>query len=196
MRFGASPGGFGGVVAFCDLAAQPGYLHDFETGQDQVGVGVEQVIDGVEPVDALPCVDAFVPDYFPDELPVFLLDVGVIVFLVGATAVVVDELAIEFDGVALGAPSSDGPGSAYTFQLSGEAWIQTSKLVADGGSGFEQFGWSVAISGEYAIVGALVVGFDVASGAAYVFQRDDTGWRQAKRLVADGIAGMDYSGVA
>ena len=46
------------------------------------------------------------------------------------------------------------------------------KLTASDGTAGANFGRSVAISGEYAVVGAHLAGSD-SSGAAYVFQIDD-----------------------
>ncbi|RDH83611.1 MAG: hypothetical protein DIZ78_13965 [endosymbiont of Escarpia spicata] len=57
------------------------------------------------------------------------------------------------------------------------------KLMASDGASQDQFGWSISISGDTAIVGAPVVD---TNGAAYIFVRDPgTGaWTQQKKLLA------------
>jgi len=65
--------GSGGVVALLDLAALPALAGDLEAGQEQVGVGIEDLVDAVEPVEAGGGIDSLVADYPPDELVVFLV---------------------------------------------------------------------------------------------------------------------------
>ena len=66
------------------------------------------------------------------------------------------------------------------------------KLLADDGAAEDFFSFSVAISGDTALVGAFksddkIAGVD--AGSAYVFTRGDKGWRQQAELVArDGAA--------
>ena len=45
-------------------------------------------------------------------------------------------------------------GSAYIFKRSGTTWSKESKIVANDAASKDYFGSSVAISGDYAIVGA------------------------------------------
>lgn len=69
-------------------------------------------------------------------------------------------------------------------------------LVADDGDPNEFFGFSVAIAGDIAVVGAQ--GDDEngdESGAAYVFTRSDAGWSQEAKLTAnDAEAGDQFGG--
>ncbi len=61
-------------------------------------------------------------------------------------------------------------------------WSEQAKLVAsDGGSG-DHFGYSVAIDGDYAIVGSI--GDSNYSGAAYVFSRSGDTWIEQAKLIA------------
>ena len=96
-------------------------------------------------------------------------------------------LATSADLVILGAPYDHGSGfnsgSAYIFDGSA-TWIQLAELTALDLAEGDQFGYSVAISGDLAIVGAW--GDDdggSASGSAYVFDRS-TGWSQVAKLTA------------
>ena len=66
--------------------------------------------------------------------------------------------------------------------------MQQAKLLATDGAAYDYFGWSVALSGDYALVGAN--GDDdngASSGSAYVFVRSGRKWsQQAKMLMNDG----------
>ena len=72
------------------------------------------------------------------------------------------------------------------------------KLLAHDGASEDYFGFSVATSGDIAIVGSYrsddeTMGFD--AGSAYVFVRSGTIWRQqAKLIAADGEANDTFGG--
>jgi FG-GAP repeat protein len=71
---------------------------------------------------------------------------------------------------------------------SGASWVQQAKLTASDGGANDNFGISVALSGNTAVIGAIFDD-DVASdaGAAYVFVRSGTSWiQQAKLTASDG----------
>jgi len=85
-------------------------------------------------------------------------------------------------------------GSAYIFKN----WTQQAKLTASDGAKIDQFGFSVSISGDYAVVGAFSNDAKgTNSGAAYIFapnEVDSNNWdQQAKLTASDGAAG-DYFG--
>jgi hypothetical protein len=84
-------------------------------------------------------------------------------------------------------------GSAYVFvRAANGTWSQQAKLTADDGATLDQFGWSVSVSGDTAVIGAsLDDDKGSASGSAYVFVRaaaDGTWSQQAKLTAADGAA--------
>ena len=84
-------------------------------------------------------------------------------------------------------------GSAYIFIRSGGTWIQEAKLKANDFDPGDQFGFSVAINGDTAIVGANADGSD-QSGAAYIFTRRGTAWNQEAKINAGGgFAFFGYS---
>ncbi len=89
-------------------------------------------------------------------------------------------------------------GSAYVFTRSGTTWTQQAQLTATGGAAFDNFGQSVAISGETALVGAPFddVDADVDQGSAYVFTRSGTTWTQQAQLTAFDGAGSDQFGIS
>ncbi|GIV60502.1 MAG: hypothetical protein KatS3mg043_1591 [Rhodothermaceae bacterium] len=91
-------------------------------------------------------------------------------------------------------------GAAYVFERDGTgAWVEVAKLTAGDTEANDEFGFSVSISGDRAIVGAIDqdVEFDQNAGAAYVFERDGTGaWVEVARLLAgdvDSNAEFGYS---
>jgi hypothetical protein len=92
--------------------------------------------------------------------------------------------------VGAGAPFNTHAGAAYVFRRDGTRWRQQARLTASDGAAGDQFGLSVALSGGTAMVGAP---FNTRAGAAYVFVRSGTGWRQQVKLTAsDGAAGDQF----
>ncbi|MBM3949797.1 MAG: hypothetical protein FJ312_11295, partial [SAR202 cluster bacterium] len=112
---------------------------------------------------------------------------GISVAVSGDTAVV----GALFDDVG----SNDDQGSAYVFVRSGATWSQQAKLTASDGAARDQFGYSVVVSGDTAVVGAG--GDDIGSngdqGSAYVFVRSGATWsQQAKLTASDGATDDEF----
>ncbi|MBR9814373.1 hypothetical protein GYB61_11025, partial [bacterium] len=108
-------------------------------------------------------------------------------------------VALSGDTALIGAFGDDdagsNSGSAYVFTLSGAVWSPQAKLTASDGTTFDQFGFSVALSGDTALIGAF--GDDDAgssSGSAYVFTRSGAVWSQQQKLTAIDGAGADQFG--
>jgi len=77
----------------------------------------------------------------------------------------------------------------------GNAWLERQKLLASDGAANNRFGYSVSISGDYAIVGAVYDDDKGSnSGSAYIFKRDGTAWVQQQKLLASDGAASDYFG--
>ena len=100
-------------------------------------------------------------------------------------------------GALVGAPlhevgSNTYQGAAYVFTRSGSTWTQRAELIASDGAANDQFGASVAISGETALVGAPF-NHDY-QGAAYVFTRSGSSWSQQAELVASDGGAWDQFG--
>jgi len=115
-------------------------------------------------------------------------------------------VAISGNFLVVGAPGQSGygndvAGSAYVLRTTddGASWFQTDKLTASDGAADNNFGYSVAISGNLIVVGASGEQWnDDDSGSAYVFRTTDDGatWSQTTKLTAsDGAAG-DYFGIS
>ncbi|KAB7726636.1 hypothetical protein F5984_23705 [Rudanella paleaurantiibacter] len=102
-------------------------------------------------------------------------------------------VAISGDYALIGAPGDDlSKGSAYVFMRTGTTWTQQGKLVASDGTASDYFGFSVALSGDYALVGAYYD--DNRKGSAYMFMRDGTTWTQKQKLTADNGVVDEYFG--
>jgi hypothetical protein len=84
-------------------------------------------------------------------------------------------------------------GAAYVFVDGGGKWSHQKTLT---NTDAQSFGSSVSISGDSALIGGWFGPAGVDTGAAYVFVRKGTKWRQQQELTAsDGAAG-DAFGIA
>ncbi|MEO1054418.1 MAG: T9SS type A sorting domain-containing protein [Bacteroidota bacterium] len=97
----------------------------------------------------------------------------------------------------------DNAGSVYVFKRASDGtWNEITKLVASDRAPFDNFGASVAIDGNYVVVGANFEDEDVnggntadEAGAAYVFERANDGtWTEVAKLVASDRAMNDFFG--
>ena len=95
-----------------------------------------------------------------------------------------EAVAIDGDYAIVGAPNDDngrgnGAGSAYIYERGNNGWSNPIALrLPNGIESSTSFSYSVAISGNYAIVGAP---FDdnergEGAGSAYIYERRDSGW--------------------
>ena len=86
-------------------------------------------------------------------------------------------VAVDGDTAVIGARQDDTRnGSAYVFTKVSGVWSQKAKLIASDGAASDEFGSSVAVSGDTVVVGAYLDddnGDD--SGSAYVFTKPTTG---------------------
>lgn len=97
--------------------------------------------------------------------------------------------SIELSGTRLisGAPKADAngtdSGAAYIFERNQSGWFQTAKLSPSGLSADDQFGYSVALEGDLAFVGARQKdGNATNAGAIYVFRLDGTNWTEIRQI--------------
>ena len=76
-------------------------------------------------------------------------------------------------------------------------FLNDSKLTRSGGREDDKFGYSVAVDGDTAVIGAYQVdGNGQDSGAAYVFTRSDGVWSQAGKLTASDGEAYDNFGIS
>jgi hypothetical protein len=98
-------------------------------------------------------------------------------------------LALQGDTALVGAHSANiggniNQGAAYVYSRVDGTWLLEQKLLASDGTNPDQLGWSVALHGDLAVIGAWqkVVDGNAAHGAAYVFRRSGTTWTEEQRL--------------
>ena len=112
------------------------------------------------------------------------------------------EVAISGDTVIVGARLEDTGGSAagaaYIFTRSGTTWTEQAKIQASDASASDAFGWSVAIDGDTAIVGAATEDTSPhnAQGAAYIFTRSGTTWTEQAKILASDRGTSDQFGIS
>jgi hypothetical protein len=109
-------------------------------------------------------------------------------------------VAISGNIAIVGAYQDDDEGinscSAVVFERKNGNWAQMAKLTADDGAKNDYFGYSVAMSGNIAIISAYHdddKGTD--SGSALVFVLENGNWAQMAKLTADDGAASDYFGI-
>lgn len=97
-------------------------------------------------------------------------------------------VALDGNTALIGAPYDDQKrGAAYVFVRNGATWTQQAKLTAQDGTSFDYFGYSVALKGESALIGALYGpgSLHPEQGAAYIFTRSGTNWSFHQKLTAN-----------
>jgi hypothetical protein len=132
-------------------------------------------------------------------------------------------VSISGDTVVVGAPGEDSnatgvngdqsnnsagnAGAAYVFVRSAGVWTQQAYLKASNTDASDLFGWSVAVSGDTLVVGAIYESSNATgvngvqsdnsasfAGAAYVFVRSAGVWTQQAYLKASNTDARDYFG--
>lgn len=91
-----------------------------------------------------------------------------------------------------GSPAVPGAGAVYVFEKNAEnQWVEQQKLVASDLAASDNFGYTVAVDGDIALVGAFGKDrteggeFYNVAGAAYVFERQSDGeWLQTQKIEA------------
>jgi hypothetical protein len=119
--------------------------------------------------------------------------------LAGADTIVGDNfgrsVSLFGSSVLIGAnrePPVVGKGAAYVFSFVGGVWVQDAKLVPSDSMDGDNFGRSVALQGNTAVIGAPFK--NKGKGGAYVFTLSGGVWTQAASLKADNTVGRDDFG--
>ncbi len=86
-------------------------------------------------------------------------------------------------------------GSAYVFDYDGMSWSQSTKLTANDGAPYDYYGWSVILSDDRALVGAIYDDDNGGnSGSAYIYDYDGVNWNQSNKLSASDGEAQDQFG--
>ena len=105
-------------------------------------------------------------------------------------------ISIDGNYVCIGAPEyNEFKGTAFIYEWNGESWVESGQLNSSDGVEGDEFGKSVGINGEYAIVGAKMERTE-KPGAAYIFKKDGSEWIEKQKIVpSDGqkFNEFDYS---
>ena len=93
----------------------------------------------------------------------------------------------------IGAPyKNSSKGASYVFVRTGTSWTQQAELTAKDAATGDGLGFSVALSGTTALIGAPYK--NSSKGASYVFVRTGTSWTQQAELTAKDAATGDNFG--
>ncbi|MCB9838944.1 MAG: hypothetical protein H6813_06355 [Phycisphaeraceae bacterium] len=89
-------------------------------------------------------------------------------------------------------------GSAYVFTFDGVDWAETAELIPPTLATKDRLGYSAAVSGDVAVIGAPGDGFfDFTLGKAFVYRRLATGhWTLEASLLASDAAANDHFGAS
>jgi len=91
--------------------------------------------------------------------------------------------------------SGSRSGSAYVFTRDAGVWTEQQKLTASDGAADDEFGASVAVSGNVAVIGAKEDDDNgSSSGSAYLFARSAGVWTEQPKLIASDAAAFDEFG--
>jgi len=108
------------------------------------------------------------------------------------------DVKISGDNIIIGARPNSGKGAAYIFEKPEGGWkdtTETAKLMAADATNTENFGSTVSILGNNAIVGAYN---SDNRGAAYIFEKPEGGWEdmtETSKLIASDALSGNYFGV-
>ncbi|HYE56308.1 MAG TPA: FG-GAP repeat protein [Chitinophagaceae bacterium] len=109
---------------------------------------------------------------------------------------------IHGDYAIVGAPydtaMGTAPGTAYIFAKENGTWTQQARIYPSNGTAGDNFGASVAIYGDYVVVGAPEKDISGVNrrGRAYIFKRNNRYWEQVAGLQASNGAAEDKFGSA
>lgn len=106
-----------------------------------------------------------------------------------------DTIVIGARGSDLGAPSA---GAVYVFDRSGGAWTQVQKIGKPAAQASDEFGRTLALSGQTLLVGLRGDdGLALNAGAAFIFERTNGNFEFAQKLTAfDGAANDNFGWAA
>ncbi len=86
-------------------------------------------------------------------------------------------------------------GSVYVFDLEGDTWSQSAKILATFGCIFDGFGESISLSDDQAVIGAVFTGSNgINSGVAFLFDLIDGVWSKTNTIEASDGASNDRFG--
>ncbi len=108
-------------------------------------------------------------------------------------------VSLSIDRALIGAfgdgDNGESSGSAYVFDFNGTSWNEAAKLKPADGGPMDEFGSSVSLSGDRALIGAFGDGANgTSSGSAFVFDFDGVSWSETAKLTPTDGAPNDWFG--
>ncbi|MCP4220167.1 MAG: hypothetical protein GY765_36385 [bacterium] len=86
-------------------------------------------------------------------------------------------------------------GAVYVYRFDGTDWEYDGELTSPNPTHDDEFGFSVAVAGNYIVVGARYDDEnEYSSGAAYVFEKGPYGWALKNQLIASDSDAGDFFG--
>ena len=103
------------------------------------------------------------------------------------------EVAVSGDHMLISAASDSAnpnppqfpTGAVYAFERTPSGWVETQKFGASDGTGDDKFGWTLAMDGDRAIIGAYQHDTPAINvGAVFFFERDASGWVEVAKFTS------------
>lgn len=96
------------------------------------------------------------------------------------------DVALEDDTALVAAKNADltddpGRGAVYVFEREGGAWTEQEPITRDGLQKYDEFGLSIALSGDRALV-TMISGDEDESDSVFVFERSGGSWEERAEL--------------
>lgn len=109
-------------------------------------------------------------------------------------------VAISGNTIVVGAKDEDSnglsAGSAYIFERHGGGWTEVAKIIASDGARGDEFGASVAVSGNRIMIGSRVADIDGKrnAGAVYVLEPQNNTWTEVTKLISLTPTSLNFFG--
>lgn len=112
-------------------------------------------------------------------------------------------LAVSGDTLLVGARASTfnsqpGRGAVYVYEYKSGAWMLGDRLVANDGQARDNFGLSIGLQGDVAVVGApgVTLAAGPSQGAAYVFRKRRGRWEQVSKIKGSDVVPFSLFGAS
>ena len=102
-----------------------------------------------------------------------------------------NSISVSGDTAVIGRYDYNDPGSAYVYVRNNGEWTEQQKLTASDHRSGDQFGTSVSIDGDMALIGAPS---GDRAGSAYVYVRNDGEWSEQQKLSPSDDVPYDFFG--
>jgi hypothetical protein len=105
-------------------------------------------------------------------------------------------VVINGDSIFVSARYDNSKGAVYVFNSFSDTWAEVQKISSPESLNDQQFGYSISVSGNYLVVGAVAVlssPIELSKGSVYIYEKDNT-WEYKQKLVAENANIGDFYG--